>query len=129
MRILVTGSRNWTDERIIARALAGVIQLNDLQPFVVVHGGAQGADGLAEAWCRRWKVPTEIHRPDYKTGDPKVAPLRRNDAMLDSGIDLVLAFMLGMPEKGGTRYTVHGALARHIPVILYQWPGDSDSKG
>ncbi len=126
MRILVTGSRNWTDERVVARALASLSSLQDMQPFAVVHGGAKGADSLAEAWCQRWKVPTEVHKPDYKAYPGPVAPLRRNDAMLDSGIDLVVAFRLGTPTHGGTQYTIDGAAKRRIPTIIYAWPGDAE---
>jgi hypothetical protein len=126
MRVLVTGSRNWAEEWVVRRALGWALEAH-ARP-VVVHGGAKGADSFAEKWAQDQNVPSEIWRPDYKTGDPKTAPLRRNDAMLDSGIDLVLAFMLGTPEKGGTLYTVNGARARRIPLILYQWPGDPDFK-
>ncbi|MCA1707672.1 MAG: SLOG family protein, partial [Actinobacteria bacterium] len=49
-RILVTGSRTWTDNTAIRRAL---------EPWrssgaVLVHGGAAGADRIAAAIWRGW---------------------------------------------------------------------------
>lgn len=124
MRILVTGSRNWTDYKVIEEALAAYLG----DEFTIVHGGAKGADTIDDAVADKALTRTEVHRPDFKTYAPNVAPLRRNDAMLDSGIDLVIAFMLGAPEHGGTLYTVRGAQQRRIPIILYNWPGDADYK-
>jgi YspA, cpYpsA-related SLOG family len=128
VRVLVTGSRNWTEYRIVYRALFDLMEHPwagiSREQIVIVHGGARGADDHAERAAKDIGYRTELHRPDYKAHDPKVAPLIRNDAMLDSGVDLVLAFMLGTPERGGTLYTVNGARQRRIPIILHQWPGD-----
>lgn len=130
MRILVTGSRNWTDEQSVTMGIYSLgLLVVEWSEITIVHGGAQGADTIADRVARTFGAQREIHRPDYKTGDPKTAPLRRNDLMLDSGIALVLAFMLGAPERGGTLYTVNGAKKRGIPVVLYNWPGDAAYKG
>lgn len=125
MRILVTGSRNWSDVETIRMALGQF----DPSPAIltIVHGGASGADSIAEQVARKYYgMDTEIHRPNYNVPpeERRIAPLKRNDFMLDSNIDLVLAFMLGTPEKGGTLYTVNGAKKRRLPVVIYNWPGD-----
>lgn len=129
MRVLITGSRNWTDEEAIERALVTLTYDAPPDDITIVHGGALGADHLAGLRAFSCGYATEVHRPDYKAYPGHLAPLKRNDAMLDSGIDLVLAFMLGTPERGGTKYTVDGAKRRGIPVIIYNWPGDPGFKG
>ena len=122
MRVLVTGSRNWQESDVVDMAL---YQLKSFKvPIVIVHGGAIGADNMAREWAKNYGYTTEAHKPEYDKYPGFLAPLKRNDAMLDSGIDLCLAFMLSTPEKGGTLYTVNGAKARRIPVIIYNWPGD-----
>lgn len=125
MRILVTGSRNWTDKVAVRWALMPYRCIPDV---TLVHGGAQGADSIAHEIAEVYGFTTEVHRPDYKAYPGHIAPLKRNDAMLDSGIDLVLAFMLGVPEKGGTLYTFTGARKRGLRVVLHNWPGDPEYK-
>lgn len=127
MRILVTGSRNWTNNKIVELAIYGHIA--EPARTTVVHGGAKGADMMADVAARAIGATVEIHKPDYKTYPGWQAPLMRNDAMLDSGIRLVIAFLLGTPEKGGTLYTINGAKQRRIPVVIYNWPGDPEYKG
>ncbi len=124
MRILITGSRNWTDKAVISLGLTS--QVPDILETTIVHGGARGADMLADEVARVLGCQRELWKPEYDKYPGHLAPLRRNDAMLESGIDLVLAFMLGTPEHGGTLYTVNGARARRIPLILFNWPGDAD---
>jgi len=125
MRILVTGSRNWTDDDIIGTALHQ-FRWGQEGPITIVHGGAGGADSIADCWARSLGYTVEVHKPDYKAYPGHLAPLKRNDAMLDSGIDLVLAFLLGTPERGGTKYTIDGAKRRGLRVVIYNWPGDPD---
>ncbi len=125
MRIMVTGSRNWTDRSPVMWALD---QFKHHFPVTLVHGGARGADRIAHELAREREMATEVWLPEYDKYPGYIAPLKRNDAMLDSKIDYVLAFMLGTPEKGGTLYTVNGAKERGIPVIIYNWPGDPNFK-
>lgn len=119
-RLLVTGSRSWTDRDAITDALDDAVDLlwpnynPDNETIVLVHGDARGADRLAaEIWVSRWKMPVEPHPADWRgpcratckpnhrrakvLGLPKVCPaagLYRNIEMVESGVDLVLAFIL-----------------------------------
>ena len=71
---MVTGSRGWTDrERIFS-------DLDEFDPHVVIHGGAEGADTIAHLWCRRRGRVAHVHFPNYARDD-KRAPLFRNNAM------------------------------------------------
>ena len=73
-RLLVTGSRTWTDKSAIGRAFAwavgefpGVIVQGEHGPralwdrVTVVHGGARGADMLAGRLARVWGMGVEPH--------------------------------------------------------------------
>ena len=58
MRVLVTGSRDFTDEAVIHAALdaeydAWLPTREPLEAFVVVHGKARGADTIAMRWAQR----------------------------------------------------------------------------
>jgi predicted Rossmann-fold nucleotide-binding protein len=57
----------------------------------IVTGGARGADTLAEDSALSLGMQVEVHYPDWdKYG--KSAGTKRNQKMLDSGIDKVIAF-------------------------------------
>lgn len=100
MKILVTGSRSYANASYLEQ------ELSALRPDVVVHGGASGADALAEAWCKRAEVPYRGYPAKWTQFGKSAGPIR-NRAMfkaehrLDEPIDLCLAFPVGIGK--GTR--------------------------
>lgn len=129
MRIMVTGSRRWTDKHAIYLALLPF--LADNTQLTLIHGGAVGADALAGEVFRAesrgfdGEYTVEVFKPLYRKGDDawnRQAPLRRNDEMLATKPDVVLAFLLGQPEHGGTRYTITRAQGLGIPVWIVNHP-------
>jgi len=121
-RVLVTGSRDWTDFLAIDKALGaeqGLAAL-DARPLVVVHGGALGADRMAHAWAKKNGVAYERHPALWRANgiyNPQ-AGLVRNRAMVNLGADVCLAFI-----RSGSRGASHCArLAEEagIPVNYYR---------
>jgi YspA, cpYpsA-related SLOG family len=126
-RLLVTGSRNWTDELVIGQQLdAARLELGN-GPVVLVHGDARGVDRLAARIWSSWGLPVEAHPADWRgpckvtcspnhrraksLGMAKVCPaagLYRNAEMVELGADLCLAFIL----DGSPGATKCAALAR-----------------
>lgn len=120
MRILVTGSRDWTDEQAIADAMfAEAFPLNDGQTtFVLIEGACPiGADSIAHRIATAWGNPwqTERHPADWKRhGGCKCRPdvrkhcgyagFRRNAEMVALGADVCLAFI-----KDGSKGATHCA--------------------
>lgn len=116
VRILVTGSREWTDRSLIRSVLLGYTY--SLDP-VLVHGGARGADTIAaqefaELFGERGTV--ETHEADWDRYGPSAGPVR-NAAMVALGADVCLAFPLG--ESRGTRGCMALAEKAGIPVLDY----------
>jgi len=95
-RVLVTGSRTWSDDRQIASALLETLQdaLRDgAGGIVVVHGGSpHGPDALAAGWCAANDVPAEVHPADPETHG-READHVRNQRMVGAGADLCLVFV------------------------------------
>lgn len=105
-RILMTGSRIWTNQWVSTDALnAALVLLGPLgQDSVLVHGGAKGADQLlastaqqlgmnVEAHPARWNEHTDACPAwDKKNASCKLAGHRRNSEMIQAGADLCLAF-------------------------------------
>lgn len=117
-RVLVTGSRNWSDEETLSGALNEQVRRNDWEPILVVHGDCPtGADALAARWARStWLSKCEPHPADWSIGK-KAGPLR-NQQMVDLGADVCLAFPL--PQSRGTYDCMRRAEAAGIPVIVIE---------
>lgn len=107
-RVIVSGSRDWSDWRTIKEAVA------ELPPSsVVVHGGARGADQTAGVFAEARGLAQEVFAADWKRLGNAAGPLR-NQAMVDAGADVVWAFPL--PSSRGTLDLIRRAEAAGIPV-------------
>lgn len=141
-RVLVTGSRDWTDPDLIGRALNSALALLQVPVTVqdrvtLVHGAAKGLDSLAAqiAGSRGWKIEThpaqwQAHTaacPARHQGEPtcKMAGHRRNHEMIALGADLVLSFPLGAEDSGhskGTWGCTRAAMTAGLPTVVL-WHG------
>lgn len=117
-RVLVTGSRDWVDRMAIWNALhAELVQFPS--GIIVVHGGARGADDIADRWAwgmyqAGYHVRPEVHHANWD-GLGKRAGIIRNQLMVDLGADVCHAFPLG--KSVGTRHCMSRAIAAGIPVV------------
>ena len=119
-RILVTGSRDWTDKRTIAHALyATWHMLGRPRDAVLVQGECHlgGADKIAADIWRAWGYPIEGH-PAERGPDGRVLGPKRNAHMVSLGADVCLAFPL--PSSRGTRNCMRLAREAGIPVRVYE---------
>jgi len=111
MRVLFCGDRNWSDIEMIAEEL---IDLLPKDPTIIV-GGAKGADSIAEGVARDLNLKVEVFKADWATYGRAAGPIR-NKAMLESGIDKVLAFHDNLSMSKGTRNLVSQAKKMGIEV-------------
>lgn len=128
MRILVTGSRDWTDAQTVFDALEkaayGAVEVT------VVHGAnARGADRIAAdyAKARFWNV--EPHPADWGRHKSAAGPIR-NEEMVALGADVCLAFAMPCSKPtcaGRTPHDSHGtwhcaakADEAGIPVVFHR---------
>lgn len=117
MRILVTGSREWSSVLRMRTIIRGILNEygNDV---MIVHGDARGADRLAAQIAAYWGAKTEAHPADWKQHG-KAAGFIRNQQMVNAGADLALAFfVVGAPCRG-TRDCQRRAVAAGIPVRTF----------
>jgi YspA, cpYpsA-related SLOG family len=116
VRILVCGSRRWKDRNAIIYRLADISP--PLDEVVIVHGNAGGADRIAHQEAQKLGLLVEPHPADWERYG-KRAGFIRNVEMLESGIDLVIAFWDGASR--GTQHTMDEAAKREIPVeVIWQ---------
>lgn len=94
MRILVTGSRDWQDARVIGQWLDYYYhQVLEPAHLVVVHGGCPtGADKMADSWARTQGLSIEAHPAQWGVHGRAAGPIR-NAHMVQLGADVCLAFI------------------------------------
>ncbi|MGB3417884.1 MAG: DUF2493 domain-containing protein [Mesorhizobium sp.] len=119
MRVLVCGGRDFNDRQKLHNALDAIVPRTEPDEYgnslpdnvTIIHGGARGADQLADDygvlnWCG-----IEIFRADWGLG--KAAGPIRNQRMINEGKpDIVVAF----PGGKGTADMVRRAKTAGIPV-------------
>ena len=127
-RILVCGSRDWTNEESIKKELLRVITENGLQldQVLVVTGSTfeddNGADSIVEQLCRDdLGIACAIFRAPWKfcerKGNKRMAGPVRNTWILKWGRpNYVLAFHPYLPGSRGTKNMVEKARQAGVPV-------------
>lgn len=108
MKLLIAGSRS--------------INEFDLSPYIpeetklIITGGANGIDALAEEYADKHHLSKLVMRPEYKLYR-KAAPLKRNSRMIEVA-DKVLIIWDGVSK--GTKYTIDCAekLNKEINVVV-----------
>lgn len=108
--ILVCGSRVFTEMQMVDTAL------NLVDPDIVIHGAARGADSLAASWCRSHPRVYEIAVPAKWDLQGKSAGMARNAAMIALKPDLVLAFFATGAANRGTSGMVRLATEAGVHV-------------
>ena len=110
MKLMIVGSRS--------------IQNFDLTPHIpqnvdlIITGGAQGIDSLAEEYADRHKISKLILRPRYDLyGKP--APIFRNKQMVELA-DQILVIWDG--HSRGTQSTIEFARKKQKPITIVQKP-------
>ncbi len=113
-RVLICGSRGYKNAAAIAQLVKGLPT-----GTVVIHGGAAGADGLADLYARQNGLTPEPYPADWdKYG--KGAGVVRNKQMLDEGRPTeVVAFVADPTSSPGTANMVLQALAQGVPVTVH----------
>lgn len=113
MRVIVTGSRGWSDRGRISDRLALLPGADDT---VVVHGAARGVDRIAGQEAEKLGLRVEAHPADW-IAHKKAAGFVRNEQMAVAGADLCLAFWDS--KSTGTQDMIQRALRHDIPVEIH----------
>ena len=106
MKLLIAGSRSITDF--------------DLAPYIpdgtdlIISGGANGIDALAEKYADKKKISKLIVRPRYDLYG-KAAPIKRNETMVELA-DTVLIIWDG--KSKGTNSTINFSKKLNKELIL-----------
>ena len=94
MKVLICGSRGWSDPLPIDLILAGLDVRSEgkTERLTVIHGGARGADQLAGRLARGWNADVIEEPADWEQHGKAAGPIR-NSLMLEKyDPDVVIAF-------------------------------------
>ena len=123
-RILMTGSRDWTDRELIEQGLRAAAALAMVPAgstdVVLVHGAARGADALAADVAGQLGWATEAHPADWNTHG-RSAGHRRNHEMITAGAQIVVGFPIGRMDEGASRGTwgcLAAATTADLPTMV-----------
>lgn len=117
MKILVCGGREFADtymmDSVLTRYYMEAPTINDKVDFMIVNGGARGADKMSTRWAEFRSLPVIEYPADWEKYGRSAGPIR-NKQMLDvAKPDLVLAF----PGGKGTANMIKQARAAGVPVV------------
>ena len=120
-RILVTGSREWSNRDVVEEALSPY----SIEASAVLVSGAcpSGADSMAEEVWKGWGLPVERHPADWRRHG-KAAGFIRNQEMVDLGADVCLAFRRNYSR--GTTHCANAATMAGIPTLWFTEDEDGD---
>jgi hypothetical protein len=91
-RILVFGSRDWTDTFGIWAILNGYLRANT-DGVTVIQGGAGGADAIAKQWAEVNGQPVETYPADWARHGKAAGPIRNQQQLDDGKPDVAWGFI------------------------------------
>lgn len=94
MKLAIIGSRNFTDYQLFLTKVNEFIEKYG-KPEIIISGGANGADTMAERWAKENQINIMIFHPEWDKYGKKAGILRNSD-IVDASTH-ILAF----PSKNG----------------------------
>jgi hypothetical protein len=111
VKVIIAGSRDFVDGRLLSDTLAGF----DGEITEVFSGTAYGADQLGENWANDYGIPVHRFPPQWHLHGRAAGPLR-NQQMVDLA-DALVAFKTH-DDSRGTNDVVDRARKKGIPTIV-----------
>jgi len=107
-KIAVIGSRSFNDVSLVNQILVPLI------PFVLVSGGARGADDLGEKFADHHQLDKMIFPAEWKKYGSAAGPIRNK--LIVEACDEVIAFWDG--KSTGTQHSINYAKELGKPVQI-----------
>lgn len=115
LRVLVCGSRNWSNRVAIRREIAARAQ--DIE--VVIHGAAPGADLLGESVAKELQLDYMGFPAKWLKHGRSAGPIRNRHQLKTGAPNLVLAFHEDIGNSKGTADMVKAAREAGIETLIF----------
>lgn len=116
MNIGVIGSRTFNNYKLLKRVLDRFIFNIEDGRLTIVSGGADGADSLAEQYCKENNIIPVVFKPEWNKYPGKSAAAIRNQKIVDHS-DFIIAFWNG--RSPGTKMTIDFARKANKEVFIH----------
>lgn len=124
MTVLVCGSRDWQDRKLIYKALDAI----QPKPAAIIQGGCRGVDSIANRWCGMHGVTSVAVMAEWQKYGRAAGPIR-NQKMVDMRPHFVVAFLTKpLGQSIGTSDTVTRARKANIPIIFVKAFEEADAQ-
>lgn len=90
-------------------------------PVTIIHGAARGADTIADICAQLLGYEIERYPANWDEHGRAAGPIR-NQEMLDTGIDLCIAFHYDLSNSKGTANMIRRCERAGIPVYKVEEP-------
>jgi len=121
MKVIIAGSRKFTDYKMLRRCIAQIINKEGIEITEVVSGTARGADQLGERWAQENGIPVKRFPADWDKYGIAAGHIR-NAAMSEYG-DFLIAFW--HPTSRGTTNMVANMIHRKKPYRRFDFEMES----
>ena len=119
-RVLVCGGRDYDNRERLFRVLDQALQAATLsgKTFILVHGGARGADTLADVWATDRKITDEggvvrVYAANWERDRKAAGPIRNKLMLTESKPHVIIACSGG----NGTAHMMKIGRAAGVPVL------------
>lgn len=117
MKVIVAGSRTFTDYHLLKNTLLQFMLEHKIMIEEIVSGTAKGADRLGEIFAEIYEIPIKKFIPDWETHG-KSAGFKRNSEMADYA-DMLVVFWDG--ESKGTKHMIDAAMKKGLLIKIIEF--------
>jgi len=114
-RVLACGGRDYADRSRVFHILDNALRAATLaeRTFVLIHGGARGADSLSGLWAEARQVSdVRVYKADWETHKRSAGHIRNQKMLTESRPHVIIAFEGGK----GTAHMVSIGKKAGVPV-------------
>ena len=122
MRVIICGSRNWKEEKVIPEDRIETYIKTLPRNAVIIHGGGPGADTIVDRVARERGHTVIERKANWDLYGDAAGPIR-NKEMLDFGVDKVVGFHEDIINSKGTKDMLARARKARIPIVMVNGTG------
>lgn len=119
-RVLVCGGRDYDNRERLFRVLDQALQAATLvgKSFILIHGGARGADTIAHAWATMRQIESgwgdvRVYKANWERDKKAAGPIRNKLMLTNEKPDVIIACKGG----NGTAHMMKIGREAGVPVL------------